>query len=122
MPLRVPLRVSLSCHIAPYSPLHAVTPCLPYHRADHAAVLIVSLRHRSPPTIAPPCLSDCGEGNGEGDNQIAAVAQHRTRTERDVPLLCIAALPTYLTTGCDIVFIVEREIRNPQVRKDFTNG
>ena len=57
--------------------------------------------------------------DGQGDNQIAAVVQHRTRAERDAPLLCIAALSHYLTHGCGIVFIVEREIGNPQVRKDF---
>lgn len=58
-------------------------------------------------------------GDGQGDNQIAAVVQHRTRAERDVPLLCIAVLTPYLSYGCYIVVIVERVIGNPQVRKDF---
>ena len=42
--------------------------------------------------------------------------------EQDAPLSCIAALPSYLACGYYIVITVEREIRNPQVRKDFPNG
>ena len=42
--------------------------------------------------------------------------------ERDVPLLCIVVLPPYIAADCYIVLIVERERRNPQVRKDFPNG
>lgn len=63
-----------------------------------------------------------GERGGRYRFVSATIAQHRTRVERNVPLSCISRLPSYLVTGCDIVFIVERERRNPQVRNDFPNG
>lgn len=76
------------------------------------------------PTLVPPCLSNDGEVSGEGDIGSSPPLLHNIEhgTERDVPLLCIATLLPYLAADCDIVLIVEREIRNPQVRKDFPNG
>ena len=61
-------------------------------------------------------------GDGYGDTKTPLLLNIEHWTEHDAPLLCIAALPSYLSYGCYIVITVERVIGNPQVRKDFPNG
>ena len=85
-------------------------------------MLIVSFRHQSPPTDAPPRLSRFGAESGENDSKTPLLLNIEHEAERDVPLLCIVRFLSNLAAGCDIVFIVERVIGNPQVRKDFPNG
>lgn len=87
----------------------------------NAAVLIASCRLISPPMPAPLVELRGGE-RGDTGSSSPLLLNIEHGAERDVPLLCIARFSPNLSAGCYIVLIVEREIGNPQVRKDFPNG
>lgn len=73
--------VSLPYNTAPYSPSRAVT-LRSYHLAAPPPHISYRVRSRSPPTLAPPCLSSCGKGSGESES----LQFQRCRSIHEMPI------------------------------------